>query len=302
MFNSLRVRYGLAFLSMGWFGCASQVRLAPTEEPAPVVSWTSPKGPLWLRADSLFAFRENPMDMRHAETIYAQAAMAQPQVPALLAQWSRACYLTALYGHLESEQRHAYFRRGIDAGEAALQLHPGYARIYSETSDESEAASALTGPFLEAAYWVAANEGRLLNESDRFVRRGRGTQVAALVNRLLEVADTLYYGGPHRLSGAMALHLSGPSGAGLNKAKNQFQTALALAPQFLGNAVVYAEFFGPATGDRAFFVSTLEAAIAAPFDSLAPYAPENRLEQKRAATLLRLVDSFFPLKATQVEP
>jgi hypothetical protein len=304
-FNAGRAALFSSFVTavtMVILSCAPQVRLAPKEQAASATVWSSAKGPLWRQADSLFALRRDPKVLRHAEALYARAAMAQPQVPALLSQWSRACYLTALYGNLENEQSHAYYRRGVDAGEAALQLHSGYARVFSQSSDETEAASVLSGPFLEAAYWVAANEGRLLNESDRFVRRGRGGQVAALVNRLLTANDTLFAGGPHRLAGVMALRMPGNWGAALNESRRHFQTAKSLWPTYVANQTVFAEFYAPAIGDRALFQTTLETLLASPDDSLSVYAAENSLEKMRTRKLLKRTDALFPVKASQADP
>jgi tetratricopeptide (TPR) repeat protein len=289
----------LFHLTIGFTGCASQVRLATPETPFQAIAWSAPKGEIWLAADSVFALREDPAKVRQAEALYAQAVVRQPDVPELLTRWSRACYLTALYGGLEADQRLSAFRRGIDAGERALNLHPGYARILSETSDETEAASTLDGHFLETAYWVAVNEGRLLNESDRFVRQGRASEVEALVKRMLALSDTLFAGGPHRLAAVLALR--SPHGE-IEQAKAHFAKAQSLAPDYLGNHTAYAEFFAPATGDRAAYVNTLESVSEARLDPSSPYAPENQLERLRARRLLRDAESLFSDKATSAEP
>lgn len=280
-------------------GCASQVRIAPPEVFQPAQPWHSTQGEIWLKADSVFALRADPAKLREAEHLYAEAVIRQADVPALLTRWSRACYLTALHGGLEPEKRRALYRRGVDAGKRALAMHPGYALVMAENSDEVEAAGLVDGPYLEAAFWVAANEGRWLTESDRFVRRGRADGIAALVSRMLAVADTLYAGGPHRLAAAMALSL--PNGSD-DLAQVHFAAAQRIAPEYLGNQTAYAEFYAVATGDRNLYVRLLEAAIAQESDSNLPLAPENQLEKLRARRLLRDVDALFPVKSTRADP
>lgn len=277
-------------------GCASQIRLAPQEE-TPAASWTTPKGPAWRTADSLFALRADLSLAKQAEAAYARANIEQADVPDLLTQWSHACYVVALYGDLDRERRRTYFRRGVDAGEAAMRLHHGFARIYTASEDEAEAVAALDGPFLAAAYWTAVNEGRLLNESDRYVRKGQGEQWVALVKHLLIRDDTLFYGGPHRLAAAMALRYAEPD---LHEAKAQFQMAQAIGPRYAGNWVTYAEFMATTAGDREAFTQTLEPVIS---DTTWPKTiPENQLERKRAAVLLQQTERLFPVKATRVDP
>ncbi len=296
-----RIRLGslLGLISLGallFSGCASQVRIAPPLE-APATSWTTPKGHSWKIADSLFALRADLASARQAEAAYTKANIEQADVPQLLTQWSHACYVVALYGNLEPNRRRTYFRRGVEAGEAAMRLHHGFARIYAASEDEAEAVAALDGPFLEAAYWTAVNEGRLLVESDRYVRKGLGEQWVALVRHLLIRDDTLFYGGPHRLAGAMALRISD---AEIQEAKAQFQMAQSIGPRYAGNWVTYAEFFTTATNDRVGFSQTLEAVISD--TTWTKSIPENELERKRAVALLQQVETLFPVKATRIDP
>jgi|GEM_PF-4129048 len=290
-----RLKFALAVFCVG---CSSQVRIQPRPE-IPVALWNAPQDRLWLEADSLFALRLDAKEAVKAEKAFSKAAQAQPGIPALLTEWSRACFVVGLYGGLDPEESQAYFRKGVAIGEGAMRLHPEYDHVLSETEDRNEAVFLLNGPFVEAVYWTAANEGRKLNASDRYVRKSGTGKFSALVDFLLANGETLHSGGAHRMAGALAYRRQD----GDNKLGDyHFQRALAIDPGYAGNYLVQAEFKAASLGDKRSFVEILNRLVDQPPDSLASLSPDDGLERRRARYLLAHADDLFPEKATRADP
>ncbi|MDB5104260.1 MAG: hypothetical protein JWP91_1949 [Fibrobacteres bacterium] len=289
----------LAFLSglcvlaalMGLGGCVGG-HVTPLNGPRPTYPFRALEthSPQWILADSLWDLRADPAEAIRCLKTYRKAVKRQKKVPELQARLSHACYFVAAFVETSLEKKDALFREGEEAAEKAMLQHPGYAARYRESGDETDAARELDSAYVEALYWYVANLGRELNQESAIIRQGNKDRVVALTNRLLEMDDTFYYGGPHRIAGAIPTRL--PNGD-LKEAKAHFEKAIALAPGFLGNRLAYADFYATRAGDKRLFLEQLAQVTAARADSLPEIGPENRFAQEMAKAMAAKASTLF---------
>jgi hypothetical protein len=244
----------------------------------------------WIQADSLWALRANPGAAKQSLKAYRSAVKKQRKAPELLARLSHACYFVASYINSTPEQRDALFREGQDIALEGMRLDPGFAGVFRESGDETEAALSLDPAYIELLYWYVVNLARELNQESTIIRRGNKARVESLNDRLLALDAGFYYAGPHRIAGAIPTRL--PEGV-LAESKPHFETAIALAPEYVGNRVIYADLYAVRAKDRNLFRTQLEAVLAAPEDTASAIAPENGHARAQAKALLAKMDALF---------
>jgi hypothetical protein len=234
--------------------------------------------------------RQNPKQARAALSAYRRAAKKQKDVPELMTRLSRACHLVATYVEQGPERSEFLYGEGALAAEAALQLHPGFHEMLQESGDEIEAVREVDGPYLESAFWYAANLGRLANMDGARARIGNRDRLEAFIQRVLSRNDTLYYGGAHRFLGVMYLVLPTPIP---DSARRHFENALTVSPLFLGTRTLKAENQAVREKNTAVFPEQLEAVLRMPPETMPEAAAENRYEQQRARALLQSEAKLF---------
>lgn len=244
----------------------------------------------WIRADSLWALRSDPGTAKKSLKAYRGAVKKQPKVPELLARLSHACYFVAAYISTSPDQRDALYREGQDIALEGMRLDPGFSSVFGETGDETEAALSLDPAYIELLYWYVVNLARELNQESTIIRRGNKARVESLNDRLLALDAGFYYAGPHRIAGAIPTRL--PEGV-LADSKAHFETAIGLAPEYLGNRVIYADLYAVSAKDKDLFRTQLEAVLAAPEDTASVIAPENGHARAQAKALLAKMDGIF---------
>jgi hypothetical protein len=250
----------------------------------------APHSQKWIQADSLWALRADPDAARQSLKAYRSAVRKQRKVPELLARASHACNFVASYQTASADKRDALFREGQDFALEGMRLDPGFAGVYKETGDETEAARSLDPAYIELLYWYVVNLARELNQESTIIRRGNKTRVESLNDRLLAMNAGFHYAGPHRIAGAIPTRL--PEGD-LAASKPHFETAISMAPEYLGNRVIYADLYAVRAKDKALFRAQLEAVLAAPVDSASAIAPENRYARAQAKALLAKTEALF---------
>ena len=250
----------------------------------------APHSRKWMQADSLWTLRADPEAARQSLKAYRSAVKKQRNAPDLLARISHACYFVATYQTASPDKRDALFREGQDFALEGMRLDPGFAGVFHETGDETEAALSLDPAYVELLYWYVVNLARELDQESTIIRRGNKARVESLNDRLLAMDAGFYYAGPHRIAGAIPTRL--PEG-NLAHAKPHFETAIAMAPEYLGNRVVYADLYAVGAKDKALFRAQLEAVLAAPEDPASAIAAENRYARAQAKALLAKSGALF---------
>jgi tetratricopeptide (TPR) repeat protein len=136
------------------------------------------------------------------------------------------------------------------------------------------------------AGWIASNEGAAAMADLPWVE--------ALMERVLELDPSFYYGGPHLFKAILLSARPEQFGGNLKKAREHFQKALDYGQgKFLMTEVYYAEYYARQTLNRDLFVSTLKRVLGTPAQVDPDLTLANTLAQRKAKKLLARVDEFF---------
>ena len=136
------------------------------------------------------------------------------------------------------------------------------------------------------AGWIASNEGAAAMADLPWVE--------ALMERVLELDPSFYYGGPHLFKAILLSARPEQFGGNLKKAQEHFQKALDYGQgKFLMTEVYYAEYYARQTLNRDLFASTLKRVLETPAQVDPDLTLSNTLAQRKAKKLLARVDEFF---------
>lgn len=116
----------------------------------------------------------------------------------------------------------------------------------------------------------------------------------AMLERVIELDETYYYGMAHTALGAIYAAQPAIMGDSSAKAKEHFDRAFALSGRkMLLVQLLYAQFYAYQIQDRDLFVKTLEEIIATPHENFPDRAFANEIAKRKAKVLLDNVDMYF---------
>ncbi|MGO9147074.1 MAG: TRAP transporter TatT component family protein [Desulfomonilia bacterium] len=119
-------------------------------------------------------------------------------------------------------------------------------------------------------------------------------KVIDMLDRVVEVDETFYYGSAHAALGAYYASLPKMLGDNTAKAKEHFDKAFEISGgKMLLMYYLYAKFYAYQVQDRDLFVKTLEKIIQTPADTYPDMAFANELAKRKAKVLLDNVDMYF---------
>jgi hypothetical protein len=119
-------------------------------------------------------------------------------------------------------------------------------------------------------------------------------RVEAMMDRLLLLDDTFYYGGIHALWGTYYVSRPEMFGGQPEQALTQFKEAFEISEsRYLLWYYLYARFYAVQVNDRELFVTSLNRIISAPDDLLPDEAFVNSAVKIKARELLLHVDDYF---------
>jgi tetratricopeptide (TPR) repeat protein len=119
-------------------------------------------------------------------------------------------------------------------------------------------------------------------------------KVIDMLERVVEIDETFYYGSTHAALGAYYASLPKMLGDKTLKAKQHFDKAFEISGgKMLLMYYLYAKFYAYQVQDRDLFVKTLEKIIQTPSDKYPDMAFANELAKRKAKVLLDNVDMYF---------
>ena len=119
-------------------------------------------------------------------------------------------------------------------------------------------------------------------------------KVIDMLDRVIEIDETYYYGSTHAALGAYYASLPKMLGDNTLKAKQHFDKAFEISGgKMLLMYYLYAKFYAYQVQDRDLFVKTLEKIIQTPSDKYPDMAFANELAKRKAKVLLDNVDMYF---------
>lgn len=220
------------------------------------------------RADALWAEREDPGKAREAVKAYEAILKEKPKDYDLLLRLSRLHYwLGQLLEGPGNDEAIASYKSGEDYGRQASEAGPEKPGGY---------------------FFEAANLARKNNLKGKVKSLLGIAKVDELNKKAAAIEPLFFYAGPDRFFCAYYTKLPGLLGGDSKKAIEFGKKAVEAFPRYAGNRVFLAEAY-VREGRNDLARKELEQAMALPDDAFPDAIPEQRLEKKRAAEVLKKI-------------
>lgn len=238
-----------------------------------------------------WAARGDEAEVRAALDAWWRAASACPADPQRYLAIARADYFLA-EGHLavhgnKGEEYVALLADGAGAAELGLAaLSPRWTEKRAGGASIAEATEVLGAEAAPLLYWWASDT--ILSASARGTMAVIGVfqDVRAVMELVAELDPAYWYGGADRYLGAFFASAPPIAGGDLEKARVHLDAAVARAPDFLENLLVYAVVYARQIEDDALYRSLLQTIVTAPPSDDPDIAVEQAIAQDKARALL----------------
>jgi tetratricopeptide (TPR) repeat protein len=183
----------------------------------------------------------------------------------------------------------------LKAREYALRVLKKNRQFDEEANDLNEVLSKCTRKDVPALYWTTSSWlawiGLNVGNPDALMDLPK---VEAMLQRLVELDETYYYGMAHAMLGSFYASQPRNMGGNPEKANKHFQKALKISgSKFLAAQLMYAKFYAVQIQDKALFVKTLSDIIATPVNFFPERNLANEVVKRKAKDLLEKVDNLF---------
>jgi len=253
---------------------------------------------LLAEADELLPHREERAVLERCIELYEEALMHKPgeeQLSVKLAQlWHEHAVLLRHEGNDESKQRQSLTASANHAAQAmGLSSYVELERMSVSSLEEYLAGVDEPGALL----WVGDSWGRLLDDNRWHAFRVQAVdKFPVIYGRLIELDQEFFGAAGHRSLGAMEANLATTPLVGgwlgsVDRAREHFEHALALAPEFLMNYVEYANHLARPRGEWELFDELLHHVLKAEPEGKGFW---NTMAQHDARRLLKEEDRPLP--------
>lgn len=220
------------------------------------------------RADALWAGREDPGKANEAVAACEALLRETPNDYETLLRLARLHYwIGQNLEQVKESDAIAQYVKGREYGRRAAGAAPDRAGGY---------------------FFEAANLGRENNLKGKFKTLLGIGKVEELNRKAEAIQPDYFYRGPDRFFCAYYTRLPGLLGGSVKKAVEHGKKAVVAYPNYAGNRFLLAEAYVK-DGRNDLARAELDAALAAPDDAFPDAIPEQRLEKKRAAELLKKI-------------
>ena len=280
----------MGLLTVGLAGCRTLP--APAARAAPAATATSPQTvDLGAQAQRAWSARLERSQLERAIALYEQLLRATPEDGAAATSLAQAYWLLATGFMLptgEVEPVVATLTLGMDAAQRAIWAWASAGERQQLQAPTLQQATLLQlSPAAQPGlYWYALNLAQLALVRDLSFTLRVQERLVQLLTRSLAQDEGYDYAGGHRTLGALYASLPEFMGGGATAALPHLERALALAPQYLANKVLYAERGPPARAPVGRCAQLLQEVRQTPADLLPEADAEQILAQRRAARLL----------------
>ncbi len=236
-------------------------------------------------ADSFWSLRADTAFANRALQAYQKLAEADSTSITVWSKLSQAYHYHGQYLNTNSALRDSLFMRGYEVSQAILNQNNQYRDLLFSSGDESIAIRGLTRESIDALYWGMANYGQWLSTKGSLVRLGQRDLHWATLEHIRDLDSTYYFGAYYRYKGPLLARDPATQRDTL-AILQAFQTAIKIAPDYLGNYTLMATYYCPVTQDKDLFYQLLTKVITSPLDQTLSYHPENMYERKLAERLM----------------
>ena len=202
------------------------------------------------------------------------------------------------------EERDKLIRRAVDFYERAqvyglraiAQSRSKFPEIVEQDLEKlSVELKSLEKKHAPALFWTAYAWGNMINlQQDSPARLAQLPKVQLIMQRVLELDESFFFGGAHLFYGVYYGGLPEMLGGDLSKAKQHLERAIEVSDgRYLMSKFLLARYYAVPAQDRGLFERTLREIISAPPDLLPEQRLANELAKRRAKRLLEREDRLF---------
>jgi hypothetical protein len=238
--------------------------------------------------------RDQKAELKTALKSFEVVANSSDQPYEAMKYLTRGYYLLA-DGHTEEmEEKKKLWEVGIAWGEKAMATNSEFKKRVVDNGEKIEdTLKYLTKSEIGAIYWTASNLGKWGKNSGIVTVLKYKTRIKNMINRVGELDKNFFYGAFNRYWGAYYAVAPGFAGGDMNKSWDNFQAAIKIEKNYLGNYVLVADYWAKKKGDKKLFQDQLKKALNGNVNAIPALKPENTIEKRKAKKLLSQMDELF---------
>jgi len=251
---------------------------------------------LSAEADAAWEKRDASAELDKAVAAWEKMQAASPNDAGILLKLSRGYYLQGDHLRVDGkkEEALAIFEKGVLAGEQGMMASSdAFANRVKAGEKVADAVSSMPKAAQPTIYWYAVNLGKFASLKGFSTLLFYKDRIFNVMKQVMALDETYFYGAPHRYFGAYYAKAPGFAGGDMNKAKEHFEKAMAMFPDYLGTRVTYAAFFAIKEEDEELFDELLNGVVNGDPTKIPGVEPEQRFEQYKAKKLIEQKDDIF---------
>jgi hypothetical protein len=212
--------------------------------------------------------------------------------------YAAQAYYGLAYGFNEDnrpERASAFYQRGMKHGIKALELNGASNLVDSKIVDFNNAVNKMRKDDVAAMFWTASCWAKWIDmHRDDPVALAELPRATALMQRVIELEDTFYYGGAHMYFGVYYGSRAPTLGGDFSKSRAHFDRARQITDgKLLIPDLLQAEYLARQQNNREDFRKLLSGIINAPDDLMPELGLQNQIAKRKARLLLKKEKEWF---------
>ena len=193
------------------------------------------------------------------------------------------------------ERASDFYLRGRQHGLTALKIKGGKDLMNSTIADFEKQVSHFDKDDVAAMFWTASNWAKWIDmHRDDVEAISQLVRATALMQRVIELDDTFYYGGAHMYFGVYYGSRAPLLGGNFVKSRQHFDRAREITNgKLLISDLLQAQYLARQQQDQQDFHDRLTAIVNAPDDLMPELALQNQIAKRKAALLLKKESEWF---------
>ena len=217
---------------------------------------------------------------------------------ALLRTYAAQAFYGLAYGFNEDtqpERASDFYQRGLMHGLVALEINGAKDLMNTPIADFEKQVSRLKKADVAAMFWTASNWAKWIDmhrdDPEAIAQLARAT---ALMQRVIDLEDSFYYGGAHMYFGVYYGSRAPLLGGNFDKSLQHFERARAITNgKLLIPDLLQAQYLARQKQDQEDFHQRLTGIINAPDDLMPELGLQNQIAKRKAALLLKKESEWF---------
>ena len=217
---------------------------------------------------------------------------------AQLHTFAAQAYYGLAYGFNEDsrpERAIDFYQRGTQHGITALQLGGADNLLDSTIADFEQQVSTMRKTDVPAMFWAASNWAKWIDmKRDDPQAIADLPRATALMQRVIELDDTFYFGGAHMFFGVYYGSRAPSIGGDFTRSREHFDRAREITNgRLLIPDLLQAQYLARQQFDQEQFHTLLTGIINAPDDLMPELGLQNQIAKRKAAALLKKENEWF---------